>query len=106
MMFGARLKEAREALGLTGEFVGDQVGVSKATISHWENGRYQPNIEQIRGLCSALKVSPNWLFEVETIDLPPDALEEAKAYMRLAADSRRKWKLMRQMMFTAEKEKG
>lgn len=100
MLFSARIKSAREALELTGEFVGEQVGVSKATISHWENGRYQPNIEQIRGLCRVLKVSPNWLFEVETIDLPPDALEEAKTYAALSQADKRKWKAMRQMLFS------
>jgi transcriptional regulator with XRE-family HTH domain len=99
MGFGDRLKTAREAAGLTGEVVGAQVGVSKATISHWEKGRYEPSIEQIRGLCAVLKVSAAWLFEQETLDLSPDAIEEARAYTALSVDDRRKWKTLRKAMF-------
>jgi transcriptional regulator with XRE-family HTH domain len=99
MGFGDRLKTAREAAGLTGEAVGAQVGVSKATISHWEKGRYEPSIEQIRGLCAVLNVSAAWLFEQEALDLPPDAIEEARVYAALPLEDRRKWKTLRKAMF-------
>jgi transcriptional regulator with XRE-family HTH domain len=102
MGFGKQLKKAREAQGLTGEFLGSQLGVSKQTISHWENGRYEPGVEQLRGLCNVLKVSADWLLEREplALNLPPDALEEARAYAALRPDDRRKWKLMRKAMFS------
>lgn len=95
-----RLRQAREALDLSGEVVGAQVGVSKSTISHWENGRYEPSVEQIRGLCNVLKVTPNWLFEMDAVDLPPDAIEEARAYVGLSTEDRRKWKALRRTMFS------
>jgi transcriptional regulator with XRE-family HTH domain len=100
MGLGERLRKAREAQGLTGEFLGSQLGVSKQTISHWENGRYEPGVEQLRGLCNVLKVSADWLLERESLDLPPDAVEEARAYLALSLDDRRKWKLMRKAMFS------
>jgi transcriptional regulator with XRE-family HTH domain len=100
MGFGDRLKKARKAQGLTGEHVGSQLGVSKQTISHWESGRYEPGIEQMRGLCNVLKVSADWLLERESLDLPPDAVEEARVYVALSPDDRRKWKLMRKAMFS------
>jgi transcriptional regulator with XRE-family HTH domain len=103
MGFGGQLKKARKAQGLTGEYLGSQLGVSKQTISHWESGRYEPGVEQLRGLCNVLKVSADWLLEredLEALDLPPDALEEARTYAALKADDRRKWKLMRKAMFS------
>jgi transcriptional regulator with XRE-family HTH domain len=100
MGFRERIRQAREAQGLTGEALGAQLGVSKATISHWEKGRYEPGIEQLRGLCNVLKVSADWLLERESLDLPPDAVDEARAYAALSPDNRRKWKLMRKAMFS------
>lgn len=100
MSFSDRLRVARNALGYTGEYLGAQIGVSKATISHWEKGVHEPDIEQIRGLCNVLKVSADWLFERPTLELPPDAIEEAKAYLALKPDDRRKWKVMRRAMFS------
>lgn len=98
MGFKERLRQARKAREISGEYLGTQVGVSKQTISHWEHGRYEPSIEQIKGLCNALRVTPNWLFEAEA-DLPPDALEEARVYARLTPDERARWRTVRQAMF-------
>jgi transcriptional regulator with XRE-family HTH domain len=100
MGFGDRLRAARKALGLTGDHVGSQLGVSKQTISHWEGGRHEPNIEQIRGLCNVLKVTPNYLFEADDLNLPPDAIEEAQAYAKLSADDRRRWRTLRKTVFS------
>lgn len=100
MAFKDRLRAARLALGLTGEYVGSQVGVSKQTISHWEAGRYEPNIEQMRGLCNVLKITPNYLFEADDLNLPPDAIEEARIYARLSPEDRRRWRTIRQAMFS------
>jgi transcriptional regulator with XRE-family HTH domain len=100
MGFRERLRSARDAKGLTGEALGAQLGVSKQTISHWEAGRYEPNVEQIRGLCNVLKITPNYLFEVDDTALPPDALEEARIYARLGVEDQRRWRTIRQAMFT------
>jgi len=104
MGFRERLQQARKALGLTGEFVGAQVGVSKQTVSHWEAGRYEPGVEQIKALCKVLKVTPNYLFEADDLNLPPDALEEAKIYAALSPQDRRRWRTIRRATFQSTSE--
>lgn len=100
MGFGERLLLARTAKGFTGEYLGSQVGVSKQTISHWEAGRHAPDIEQIRGLCNALGVTPNWLLEVAESDLPAEALAEARIFAKLGPEDRKRWRTIRNAMFS------
>ena len=51
MEFGQKLREARMKAGLTQESVAGQVGVSRQTMSNWENDRSYPD------LASVLKLS-------------------------------------------------
>lgn len=51
MEFGEKLKQARISAGLTQEDVVRQVGVSRQTVSNWENNRSYPD------LASVLKLS-------------------------------------------------
>jgi len=44
---GAHLKEMRENLGLSQQELGDQIGVSKKTISNWEKNRHTPQWVQL-----------------------------------------------------------
>lgn len=43
------------------EQLGGFVGVTKQTISGWENGRRTPDAENIRDLCIALDCSADYL---------------------------------------------
>lgn len=99
MGFGAQIRSARKSIGLSGEVVASAIGVTKVTISKWENDVHSPNVEQVRALCNVLKISPNFLFEWEKSDLPPDAMEEAKVYAALPLEEKRKWKALRRAMF-------
>ena len=42
------LKAARANLNLTQSEAAQQLGVSKDTLSNWENGRTSPNVEKFR----------------------------------------------------------
>ena len=42
-----RLKQARLALGMTQEAVAEKVGVSRQTMSNWENGKSYPDIASV-----------------------------------------------------------
>lgn len=55
--FGDRLREARAASGLTQEQLGFAVGVTKASISAWENGRETPSFRVLVDLRDALNRS-------------------------------------------------
>jgi transcriptional regulator with XRE-family HTH domain len=54
--FGRRLRELREAAGLTQQALAERVGVKWETISRWERGDREPNWSNILGLAQALGV--------------------------------------------------
>lgn len=99
MGFKERLREARNARGLSGEALGKTLAVSKATISHWENGRYEPSLEQLKALCAELGVTSDWLLEREPRTISAEAVQEAQAFEALSIEDRRKWRAMRRTMF-------
>ena len=52
-----KLREAREASGLTQEQVAEKVMVSRQTISNWENGKSLPDIASIMNLSDLYHIS-------------------------------------------------
>lgn len=60
--FGARLRAARQALGLSQEALGLELGVTKATVSNWENGRDNPSVQFLVLMPAKLGVSLDHLF--------------------------------------------
>ena len=70
-----RLNRIREALALRGMKkidLAEKTGISKATISHWVNQKFQPKQTNLMKLAKALNVSEMWLagfdFPMERID--------------------------------------
>ncbi|NMW24494.1 helix-turn-helix domain-containing protein [Rhodanobacter denitrificans] len=55
--FGDRVRRARIAVGLTQEQLGFACGVSKQSVSDWENGRQYPNFQAWPPLRAALQRS-------------------------------------------------
>ena len=55
--FADRLREARVAAGLTQEQLGFTLGVTKSSVSAWENGRETPAFKLLPRLRHALKRS-------------------------------------------------
>lgn len=51
-----RIAEARRALGLTQEQVAEAMNVSRQTVSHWENGRMQPDEATAKQLFALLQL--------------------------------------------------
>ena len=52
---------------MTQEFVAESLGVSRQTVSKWENGLSVPDAEQLRDLAAVLGVSVSAL-----LDLTPE----------------------------------
>lgn len=100
MGFGDRLRAAREAKELSGQELGRRLAVSKSTISHWENGRYEPSLGQLMALCDELATSADWLMERPGQQLSAEALQEARAFEALSPENRRKWRALRHTMFS------
>lgn len=55
-MTDAEFKVVREFLGLTGDWLGDHLGVSSRTVRHWEQGKY-PIPDGVRLALEALETT-------------------------------------------------
>lgn len=57
MDIGQKLKDTRAKAGLTQEAVAEQIGVSRQTVSNWENNRSYPDITSVLRLSDLYAVS-------------------------------------------------
>ena len=57
MEFGSKLKRAREAHSLNQEDIAEQIGVSRQTISNWENNRSLPDLRSIVMISDIYQIS-------------------------------------------------
>lgn len=64
-MFGKRLRELRIENNLTQRQLADKIGVDFRTVSFWETGRFEPNLEQIVKLCAFFSVSADYLLGIK-----------------------------------------
>lgn len=69
MAFKDRLREAREAKGLTQQELANIVGVSKSAIANYETGVSAAKEQVLIKLFSALDVTPNYLWQDEMEDV-------------------------------------
>lgn len=58
-----RLRELRTKSGLTQNEIATKLGVSGQTILNWENGIYEPKINQLIQLADLFSVSVDYLIE-------------------------------------------
>ena len=63
---GEALKENRIRCQMTQEFVAETLGVSRQSVSKWENGASDPNTSNLIALSKLYKISPEELLECAT----------------------------------------
>ena len=68
---GEALKENRIRCQMTQEFVAETLGVSRQSVSKWENGSSDPNTANLIALAKLYKISPEELLECAT-GMPKD----------------------------------
>lgn len=61
-LIGKRIREARQAKGLSQEQLGERLGVSFQAVSSWETGKYMPDSDHLPALSGALDLSLDALF--------------------------------------------
>lgn len=77
MKLADKIRILRKARGLSQEQLGyslsrvNKDGISRQTVSDWENGKFEPKLENIRDLAEVLNVSFDALLD-ESIDLEDD----------------------------------
>ncbi|MGV9600723.1 helix-turn-helix transcriptional regulator [Streptosporangium sandarakinum] len=64
--FGLRLRELREAHGLTQEQLGELAEVDRKTINRIENGMYSPHLDKVFQIADALRIPVRDLFELHS----------------------------------------
>lgn len=65
MEIGSKLKDARNSKGLTQEQAAEALGVSRQTISNWENNRSYPDIISVIKMSGLYSVSLDHLLKDE-----------------------------------------
>ena len=60
-MFAGQLKNLRRSAGLTMEQLGQKLGVSKQTVSNWENDNIMPSIDMLIRIADFFHVSTDYL---------------------------------------------
>ena len=63
---GEALKENRIRCQMTQEFVAETLGISRQSVSKWENGSSDPNTSNLIALSKLYKISPEELLECAT----------------------------------------
>ena len=63
MKFNEKLQELRKKKGLSQEQLGEQVNVTRQTISNWELNETSPNTEQLKLLSKAFNISIDELLD-------------------------------------------
>ncbi len=69
-----RLRELRNKSGLTQNEIANKLGVSGQTILNWENGIYEPKINQLIQLADLFEVSVDYLIERQANNKRVDAI--------------------------------
>jgi transcriptional regulator with XRE-family HTH domain len=87
---GWRLKEAREAVGLTQNAVSREQGFSRQSLSSWECGRYIPDCLELMKLLQLYGASADYiLFGITTVPADFARIVEA-GQPRAYADQKRR----------------
>ena len=71
-MLGDRIKALRQAQNLNQIQLGKALGVSKQTISNWENGNIAPSIDTLLTISNYFRCTTDYLLELDdlrTIDV-------------------------------------
>lgn len=66
MTIGKTIKQLRSVHSLSQEDLAEQLGVSRQTISNWENDRTVPALDYMKKLCEEYQLSLDQLFRLET----------------------------------------
>lgn len=71
VIFVNRIKQVRQIREMRQQDLAKEVGVTQSTLSHWENGIYEPDISAIRKMCAVLNVSAEYLLGLASVSEAP-----------------------------------
>lgn len=88
MQIGRKLKNARENLELSQEQVASLIPMNQSSYSKIERDVQEPSLDQLKQICSILKLSPDYLLELEDVKFADEkdvrfAIEVRKIYREI-----------------------
>ena len=94
-MLNERIREIRMAKKLSQVELANILGVTKQSVSNWENDNIQPSIEMLIKLAKALSVSSDYLLGIdERRYLDITGLSESEAqHIQFLIDDIKNWKI-------------
>lgn len=63
-IFGQRLRERAEQLGISNAEAGRRAGLDERRYAHYANGRREPDLATLVKIAEALRTTPDWLLGV------------------------------------------
>lgn len=96
-MLGEQIRMLREHRGLSQEQIGKRLGVSKQTVSNWENDNVMPSLDMFLRLTDFFHTTPNFLLEYDDhpyIDAQGLTPEERKHVIMIVEDLRSHRKML------------
>ena len=75
--FAQRLRDAMQSAGLKAVDLHDRTGISKASISEYLSGNYEPKQKNVYRLAEALHVAPSYLMGLSEQEPPASAAQPA-----------------------------
>ena len=88
-MLGQAIKKLRQERGMKQEELGLAVGVSKQSVSNWENDNIQPSIEMLSKIADALSVTTDYLLGrdnrryIDVTGISEDAIQHIQALLEM-----------------------
>ena len=85
---GQKIRELREAKQISGPELAKQIGISKATLSFYENNKREPTFSTIKKLSRSLEVSAAYLFDQvpELVEKEPAMVAASEAFRIFAEE--------------------
>ncbi len=65
-MLSEKLREVRLSRGMSQVELAKQLGVTKQSVSNWENDNIQPSVDMLVKIAQCLSVSADYLLELDT----------------------------------------
>lgn len=88
MAWNDRIREARQAKGLTQQQVGDYLGVAKSTVAGYERGSSEPDVNKVYRLLTLLEVDANYLYQDEMAKIRSSHQSESEKVLAETSDER------------------
>ncbi|MBR6776364.1 MAG: helix-turn-helix transcriptional regulator [Clostridia bacterium] len=65
-MLSEKLREVRLSRGMSQVELAKQLGVTKQSVTNWENDNIQPSVDMLVKIAQCLSVSTDYLLELDT----------------------------------------